>query len=77
MWRSRVTHFPMCCCPADAYNALVYTDMGKADDMREQQLMRLQMRQAYRTGDHATAEKLANKLKPDDPRLEVPQRPNF
>jgi hypothetical protein len=64
-------------CVADAYNALKYTDTGKADDMREQQLMRLQMRQAYRVGDHATAEKLANKLKPDDPRLDAPTKPNF
>ena len=42
----------------DAYNALKYTDHGKRDDMREQELMKLQMQQAYRVGDHATAAQL-------------------
>ena len=35
--------------------------------MREQNLMRMQMQQAYRVGDHALAEKLKEKLKPDEP----------
>lgn len=48
-----------------AYNELKYTD--KAQDMREQELLRAQMTLAYRTGDHAKAERLADRLRPDEP----------
>lgn len=41
----------------------MHTD--KAADMREQQLLRAEMALAYRTGDHARAEKLALRLAPD------------
>lgn len=35
--------------------------------MREQEMLRAQMALAYRTGDHAKAEKIAKRLLPDDP----------
>ncbi|GMH39198.1 hypothetical protein BSKO_07096 [Bryopsis sp. KO-2023] len=38
----------------------------KAEDMREQELLRLQMSLAYKTGDTRTVEKLADRLRPDD-----------
>lgn len=60
---------------ADAYNALKYTDHGKRDDMREQELMKLQMQQAYRVGDHATAAQLKRKLKPDEPKFGIDGKP--
>lgn len=41
--------------------------VGKADDMREQELMRMQMQQAYRLGDSDLAGKLKGRLKPDEP----------
>ncbi len=47
-----------------AYDELVHTD--KAADMREQQLLRAEMALAYRTGDHAKAERLALRLAPDE-----------
>lgn len=47
-----------------AYAELVHTD--KAADMREQQLLRAEMALAYRTGDHAKAERLALRLAPDE-----------
>ena len=50
----------------DAYNELKYTQRDKIGDMREQEMMRMQMGLAYRTGDHTTASKLAERLKPDD-----------
>lgn len=45
-----------------AYEELKTTD--KAQDMREQQMLRAQMTLAYQTGDRAKAEKLAAVLKP-------------
>jgi len=51
----------------DAYNQLKFTAVGKADDMREQEYMRMQMQQAYRLGDTELAEKLKSRLKPDEP----------
>ena len=59
------------CAAADAYNALKYTDHGKRDDMREQEMMKLQMQQAYRVGDHTTAAQLKRKLKPDEPKFDA------
>lgn len=50
----------------EAYNELKYTARDKIGDMKEQELMRMQMGLAYRTGDHETAAKLAERLKPDD-----------
>ena len=50
----------------EAYNELKYTARDKIGDMREQEMMRMQMGLAYRTGDHTTAAKLAERLKPDD-----------
>jgi uncharacterized protein with von Willebrand factor type A (vWA) domain len=55
----------------DAYNQLKYTAPGKAEEMREQELMRMHMNLAYRTGDHEKATRIQEKLKPDsekDPR---------
>jgi len=45
-----------------AYNELKYTAPDKAADMREQDMLRMQMQMAYRTGDHDTANKLAERL---------------
>jgi hypothetical protein len=39
---------------------------AKAEDMREQELMRAKMSLAYRTGDHREAARLAERLKPDE-----------
>ena len=50
----------------EAYNELKYTARDKIGDMREQEMMRMQMGLAYRTGDHDLANKLAERLKPDD-----------
>ena len=50
----------------EAYNELKYTARDKIGDMREQEMLRMQMGLAYRTGDHTTASKLAERLKPDD-----------
>ena len=36
--------------------------------MREQEMLKMQMQTAYRTGDHATAEKIATRLMPDEAR---------
>ncbi|KAG1676256.1 hypothetical protein FOA52_006474 [Chlamydomonas sp. UWO 241] len=49
----------------DALAALKYGD--KAKDMKEQELLRLQMQTAYKTGNKALAEKLMARLAPDDP----------
>lgn len=49
-----------------AYNELKYTAPDKAADMREQDLLRIQMQMAYRTGDHDTAKRLAERLKSDE-----------
>ena len=38
----------------------------QVQDMREQDMLRMQMQIAYRTGDHDKASKLAERLKPDD-----------
>eukprot|EP01024_Parvocaulis_polyphysoides_P068794 TRINITY_DN83970_c0_g1_i1.p2 TRINITY_DN83970_c0_g1~~TRINITY_DN83970_c0_g1_i1.p2 ORF type:complete len:419 (-),score=89.49 TRINITY_DN83970_c0_g1_i1:150-1355(-) len=57
----------------EAYNELKYTD--KARDMREQQMLRMQMSLAYRTGDMNKAQKLAERLRPDD--LKEQRRSSF
>eukprot|EP01023_Acetabularia_acetabulum_P026339 TRINITY_DN2505_c0_g1_i5.p1 TRINITY_DN2505_c0_g1~~TRINITY_DN2505_c0_g1_i5.p1 ORF type:complete len:442 (+),score=131.62 TRINITY_DN2505_c0_g1_i5:2317-3642(+) len=57
----------------EAYNELKYTD--KARDMREQQMLRMQMSLAYRTGDMNKAQKLAERLRPDD--LKEQRRTSF
>lgn len=49
-----------------AYAELKYSD--KAKDMREQELLRAQAALAYKTGDTATAQKLMDRLAPDDKR---------
>ena len=36
--------------------------------MREQEMLKMQMQTAYRTGDHATADKIASRLMPDEAR---------
>ncbi|KAK9905919.1 hypothetical protein WJX75_008954 [Coccomyxa subellipsoidea] len=51
----------------EAYNELKYTAPDKVEAMRDQEMTRMQMNLAYRTGDRDTAEKLANRLKPDEP----------
>ena len=40
----------------------------KAEDMRQQELMRAKMSLAYRTGDAREAHRLAERLKPDEPK---------
>lgn len=60
-----------------AYNELKYTAPDKAADMREQGMLRMQMQMAYRTGDHDTANKLAERLKPDEQKeAEAARRPD-
>jgi hypothetical protein len=49
-----------------AYEELQTTD--KAQAMREQELMRAKMALAYRTGDQKEAARLAERLKPDEPK---------
>ena len=49
-----------------AYEDLQTTD--KAQAMREQELMRAKMALAYRTGDQKEAARLAERLKPDEPK---------
>eukprot|EP00775_Hariotina_reticulata_P007910 gene7910-8106_t len=48
----------------DAYNLLKNTDRAK--DMREQELLRAEMALAYKTGDRARAQKIFDRLQPDD-----------
>ena len=60
-----------------AYIELKYTAPDKAADMREQHLLRTQMHMAYRTGDHDTANRLAERLKPDAQKeAEAARRPD-
>jgi hypothetical protein len=49
---------------AEAYNLLKHTDRAK--DMREQELLRAEMTLAYKTGDRARAQKIFDRLQPDD-----------
>ena len=49
-----------------AYEELKTTD--KAEAMREQELMRAKMALAYRVGDQKEAARLAERLKPDEPK---------
>jgi hypothetical protein len=42
--------------------------------MREQEMLKMQMQTAYRTGDHATADKIASRLMPDEAREVCTQR---
>lgn len=49
---------------AQAYTLLQHTDMAK--DMREQELLRAEMALAYKTGDKAKAQKLFERLQPDE-----------
>lgn len=42
--------------------------MGQVEAMREQEMLKMQMQTAYRTGDHATADKIASRLMPDEAR---------
>lgn len=49
-----------------AYQELKTTN--KAQDMREQELLRAKMALAYRTGDQKEAARLAERLKPDEPK---------
>lgn len=48
----------------EAYDELKKTD--KAKDMREQDMLRLQMQTAYKTGDLATAQKIMQRLLPGE-----------
>ncbi|CAL5224724.1 g7456 [Coccomyxa viridis] len=52
----------------EAYNELKYTAPDKVEAMRDQEMTRMKMSLAYRTGDRETAEMLANKLKSDEAR---------
>ncbi|WIA29267.1 hypothetical protein OEZ86_011775 [Tetradesmus obliquus] len=48
----------------EAYALLKHTDRAK--DMREQELLRAEMNLAYKTGDRAKAEKIFQRLQPDE-----------
>jgi hypothetical protein len=48
----------------EAYALLKHTDRAK--DMREQELLRAEMALAYKTGDRARADKIFQRLQPDD-----------
>lgn len=48
------------------YLELKHTAPGKAEDMREQELLRSQMALAYRTGDRDKAAQIQERLKPDE-----------
>lgn len=48
------------------YLELKHRAPGKAEDMREQELLRSQMALAYRTGDRDKAAQIAERLKPDE-----------
>lgn len=48
----------------EAYNLLKHTDRAK--DMREQELLRAEMALAYKTGDRARAQKIFERLQPED-----------
>lgn len=52
----------------EAYTELKYSD--KAHDMREQELLRAQAALAYKVGDTAKAQRIMERLQPDDPREE-------
>lgn len=58
----------------EAYNELKYTAPDKAADMQEQNILRMQMGLAYKTGDHETATRLQDRLRPDDQREEILRR---
>lgn len=49
---------------SEAYAMLKHTDLAK--DMREQELLRAEMNLAYKTGDKAKAQKLFERLQPDE-----------
>ncbi len=48
------------------YLELKHSAPGKADDMRQQDLLRSQMALAYKTGDRDTVAQIAERLKPDE-----------
>jgi hypothetical protein len=48
----------------EAYALLKHTDRAK--DMREQELLRAEMALAYKTGDRARAQKIFERLQPDE-----------
>ena len=51
---------------ATRYLELKHRAPGKAEDMREQELLRSQMALAYRTGDRDKAAQIQERLKPDE-----------
>ena len=56
-----IPRYCVCCCR--------YLDIkhhGKAEEMREQELLRAQMSLAYRTGDQTKAAQIMERLKPDE-----------
>jgi hypothetical protein len=57
---------------AEERMAQAYDDIrsGKAEDMRQQEILRSQMALAYKTGDTVTAQKLQHLLLPDHMRKE-------
>lgn len=59
------------CCTQAAEDRLkeAYAEMqrtGKAAEMRQQELLRAEMNLAYKTGDKARAQRLYDRLAPDD-----------
>ena len=48
------------------YLELKHSAPGKAEDMRQQDLLRSQMALAYKTGDRDTVAQIAERLKPDE-----------
>jgi hypothetical protein len=55
-----------------AYEELQTTD--KASAMREQEMLRAKMALAYRTGNQREAQRLAERLRPDDQKTQLPPR---
>jgi len=48
------------------YLQLKHSAPGKAEDMRQQELLRSQMALAYKTGDRSQVAAIAERLKPDE-----------
>ena len=49
----------------EAYNALKYSDAGKKEDMKRQELLRIELQVAARTGDTEKVARLQKLLAPD------------
>ena len=52
----------------EAYNALKYSDAGKKEDMKRQELLRIELQVAARTGDTEKVARLQKLLAPEKPK---------